>query len=177
MTKHFDAKQSARSRLYEYLIPVSVFKKQNEKSDTSLEFEQKILERINVLTKKFTGTKNFHNYSRKMKAKDPKSKRYLMEFEAKLMEISELMTPEKEKEFKSEEIKDIRYVLFKIHGQSFIYHQIRKMIGMIVQTFLMELPDVYIENSFSNNVFRVWLAPAEGLFLNRVNKYLVMFLN
>jgi len=168
VTKHFDSKLSARSRQYEYLIPISVFKKPNEKSDCSEEFETKLLEKINNMAKKFFGTKNFHNYSKKMKAVNPQSKRHIYEFGAKLLKLEELMTPERISSYKPEEVKDLNYLLFNIKGQSFIYHQIRKMIGMLIQCIQMDIPEVFIDNSFSNNVVNVWLSPAQGLFLNRV---------
>lgn len=110
-----------------------------------------------------------------MKTKDPKSKRYMMEFKGKILEVTDLMTPERLSQYKPEEMKDMRYFLFNIKGQSFIYHQIRKMIGILAQSCQMDLPDAYIDNSFSNNVVRVWLAPAEGLFLHRVdNKHSII---
>lgn len=147
-----------------------MFKKPSEKQNNTPEFEEKILERINSLTQKFLGTKNFHNYSRKMKAKSPQSKRYVIEFGAKILAIEEILSEEKLKEYTQENLKGFKYLLFKIKGQSFIYHQIRKMIGVLVQIFQKDFPDVYIENSLTNNVVPVWLAPAEGLFLNRVNE-------
>lgn len=169
VTKNFDSKASARSRFYEYLLPISMFKKQSEKQETSLEKDTQIVERINKITPKFLGTKNFHNYSRKMKAKSPQAKRFMIEFECKLCEIDDLLTEEGKNSYnKIEEFKDLRFLLFKIKGQSFIYHQIRKMIGVLIQCFQMDLPDVFVENSFSNNVVQIWLAPAQGLFLNRV---------
>lgn len=61
------------------------------------------------------GAKNFHNFSKNLKAKDPQSRRYVMEFGC-------------------ERVGD--NVQFTIRGQSFVYHQIRKMIGLIIQVFL-----------------------------------------
>lgn len=168
VTKKFDSKNSARCRFYEYLIPISVFKKPSEKTDCSEEFDNKILEKINIITKKFIGSKNFHNYSRKMKAKDPKSWRIIIEFEARILKIQDLMTEEKISEYKTESLKDMKYLVFKIIGQSFIYHQIRKMIGSLIQYFQKDLPEIFFENAFSNDIVKIWLAPAEGLFLNRV---------
>lgn len=36
------------------------------------------MNKINECCSKFLGTHNFHNYSRDLKAKDPKAKRYIM---------------------------------------------------------------------------------------------------
>lgn len=57
------------------------------------------------------------------------------------------------------------WLKFSIHGQSFIYHQIRKMIGVIIQVFLFSEPEGFIENTFFNNILRILLAPPEGLYL------------
>jgi len=57
---------------------------------------------------------------------------------------------------------------FIIHGQSFIYHQIRKMIGVILQIIHSDLKDDFLDNAFYTNTVLLWLAPPEGLLLNRV---------
>ena len=40
--------------------------------------------------------------------------------------------------------------------------------GIIVSIFLEELPDGFLDNTFYHNVVPIRLAPAEGLFLNRI---------
>ena len=49
-----------------------------------------------------------------------------------------------------------------------MYNQIRKMIGVLIQIAQMELGDEYLDNAFFNNVVKIWMAPPNGLFLNRV---------
>ena len=76
-------------------------------------------------------------------------------------------------------------VKFELHGQSFIYHQIRNMIGSMVQLFqrpyslhyeskdpCVGIKDIPIENlenllgeTFKHHKVRIWLAPSEGLYL------------
>lgn len=93
------------------------------------------------------GSQNFHNYSKGYKAKDPRSRRYVTSF-------------------KCERVKE--YVRFTIKGQSFIYHQIRKMIGCIVEVFMHNYTPTYISNTFYNNQHHVLLAPPYGLYLNKL---------
>ena len=61
-----------------------------------------------------------------------------------------------------------QYVRFKLHGQSFIYHQIRKMIGSMVQMFQEDQDASFLDNSFTFNKTPIWLAPSNGLLLDRV---------
>ena len=42
------------------------------------------------------------------------------------------------------------------------------MMGIIVSIFLEELPNGFLDNTFYHNVVPIRLAPAEGLFLNRI---------
>lgn len=39
------------------------------------------------------------------------------------------------------------------------------MIGMIIQVFLHNEPEGFVENTFFNNILRIMLAPADGLYL------------
>lgn len=43
------------------------------------EFEKNIFERVTALALKFKGTHNYHNYTRQMKAKDPRCMRYILD--------------------------------------------------------------------------------------------------
>ena len=42
------------------------------------------------------------------------------------------------------------------------------MIGGIVQVFQNDFPEDFIKNSFGSNIINIWLAPAEGLLLDRI---------
>lgn len=42
------------------------------------------------------------------------------------------------------------------------------MIGALIQITQLELGDEYLDNAFFNNVVKIWMAPPNGLFLNRV---------
>jgi len=56
---------------------------------------------------------------------------------------------------------------FTLIGQSFIYHQIRKMIGLLIKIFYEELEGKEtIEKAFGKEKYEVYLAPGEGLYLN-----------
>lgn len=145
VTNNFSAKNSCSYREYQYLFPVNTLK---------LEDESQLIEKMNEIAKFFNGTHCFHNYSRDVLPDKPEAKRYVIKFEV-------------EKEFVR--VQDCCYLKFIITGQSFLYHQIRKMIGMTVCVFLGKFNFEDIRKSFEPDPFVVPLAPAEGLSLNRVH--------
>jgi tRNA pseudouridine38-40 synthase len=80
-----------------------------------------------------------------LRAKDAQAQRYIIDF--KVQAINE------------------DFLVFDITGQSFIYHQIRKMIGSIMMVIANNYPPSFINNTFFRNQIHMPLAPAEGLFL------------
>lgn len=136
------------------------FKEQEKGTDK--EKNQKILERVNEILKKFEGTHNFHNYTKKGNPHDRKNQRFMKSIKGEHLDKEKL-----EEVYGSKIEKD--YMKIVLLGQSFIYHQIRKMVGMVVQMLQEDLQDFYLENSFCGNKMAVWLAPSQGLLLDRLN--------
>lgn len=61
------------------------------------------------------------------------------------------------------------FVRFTLVGQSFIYHQIRKMIGLLIKICYEQLKgEDAIAAAFGKERYDVYLAPGEGLYLNRM---------
>ena len=95
-----------------------------------------------------------------MKSKDKNSQRYIME--VKVVDYT---------------VYDgIEFARVFLQGQSFLYNQIRKMMGAVFTVMHYGLPEKFIENSLKDNCTNVPTAPGEGLMLNRVafdryNKY------
>lgn len=148
VSQSFNVKNFARSRHYEYLLPMDALKCQEKLSTLT---EEEIIEKVDQKLQLFVGTKNYHNYTVKMKATDNRAKRFMLKLETKKFEWN-------------------GKVLVKIclHGQSFVYHQIRKMVGAILQTLISPDGEDLIENSFALNKFKIWLAPSSGLLLEKV---------
>ena len=63
---------------------------------------------------------------------------------------------------------EVEFVRIRLKGQSFLYNQIRKMVGAIVQAFRFDFDHTYIDNSLKHNSMKIPIAPGEGLMLNRV---------
>lgn len=122
-----------------------------------------ILAKLKQYVQKFVGTHNYHNYTKKG---DPKKKcnlRYIMGMEVERLSQAELV------QIWGKPTAG-QYVIFRLHGQSFIYHQIRKMIGSLIQIFQEGNNEENIVNSFTHNKTPVWLAPSQGLLLDRVGQ-------
>ncbi|RYG55953.1 hypothetical protein EON66_04075, partial [archaeon] len=63
----------------------------------------------------------------------------------------------------------LEYVKFTIVGQSFLYNQIRHMVGLAVDVVRGAAPPYFMDVAFSYGVVRLPLAPAEGLYLSHCN--------
>ena len=123
---------------------------------------QEIYTKLCKIVKKFEGTHNYHNYTIEKKIGDKSCNRYIMS-----MNLERIPREHVCKTIGADP-KD-EYFKVTLHGQSFIYHQIRKMMGMCIQVFQENGGDPFmIDNSFCANKIPVWLAPSEGLLLGDV---------
>ncbi|KAL3641050.1 hypothetical protein CASFOL_016018 [Castilleja foliolosa] len=108
-------------------------------------------ERFNRILKYYEGTHNFHNFTTRTKAEDPAAKRYILSFNANTV-IS---------------IDGFDFVKCEVVGQSFMLHQIRKMIGLAVAIMRNYAPESLIEKAFQQKVnITVPMAPEVGLYLD-----------
>jgi len=135
----FNAKHQASYREYSYFFPAHLL-------------PDEAVEGLNKLTKKFIGSKKYHNFSRDIEPASAEAKRYIIKFEA-----SKII------------FEDISFVRLDVTGQSFLYHQIRSMVGILVHTILGKLPETAIDEAFQDEARATPLAPAEGLCLSWVH--------
>lgn len=156
VTKGFDIRRSACSRKYEYVAPLSMFRGKMNVDKTSDE----ILADLNKLAQVFKGSHNYHNFTKGTKPKDKQNWRVILDIKVEkfVPQFSDLPVP-----------KDTEFVIFYLHGQSFLYHQIRKMVGVISQCSQLGFDENYINKAFELEKTDVWLAPSEGLLLDRVS--------
>ncbi|CAN6461902.1 unnamed protein product [Victoria cruziana] len=108
-------------------------------------------ERFNKTLKMYVGTHNFHNLTTRTKAEDPSAMRYIVSFEA-----NEVVT-----------IDGIDFVKCVVVGQSFMLHQIRKMIGLAVAVMRGCAPESIVTTALRRDLnLNVPTAPELGLFLD-----------
>jgi tRNA pseudouridine38-40 synthase len=116
VTQGFDAKTSCDSRTYIYILPTYAFCPIEQNLTEDYRADDATIESVNKILSHFLGTHNYHNFTAGKKFTDPSSKRYIMSFECG-------------KPF----IRDgSEFAVIKIKGQSFMLHQIRKMIGFTI---------------------------------------------
>lgn len=110
------------------------------------------IDRIQNALDHYLGTRNFHNYTVAKNFRDPSAKRQIKSFVANSTPIL---------------INGTEWLSLKVHGQSFMMHQIRKMVGMVALlvrcgTDLERIPQSYGETKYS-----IPKAPGLGLLLER----------
>ncbi|AAF88152.1 Contains similarity to a pseudouridine synthase 1 from Homo sapiens gi/4455035 and contains tRNA pseudoridine synthase PF/01416 domain. ESTs gb/T76494, gb/W43440 come from this gene [Arabidopsis thaliana] len=121
------------------------------KSESKFCYGEKEKERFNRILSYYVGSHNFHNFTTRTKAADPAANRYILSFNANT--VINL------------DGKD--FVKCEVVGQSFMLHQIRKMIGLAVAIMRNYAPESLIEASFKKDVrINVPMAPEVGLYLD-----------
>ncbi|KAL2194681.1 pseudouridine synthase [Corynascus similis CBS 632.67] len=100
----------------------------------------------------YLGTRNFHNYTIMKSHKDPSAKRHIKSFQVNPTPIT---------------IRDTEWLSLKVHGQSFMMHQIRKMVAMAVMVVRCGAPLSIISESYGPRRISIPKAPGLGLMLER----------
>ncbi|BFZ60404.1 tRNA pseudouridine synthase 1 [Saitoella coloradoensis] len=109
------------------------------------------LERIRATFKAYEGNKNYHNYTLGKGFRDPSAKRFIKTFTVSDPKI----------------INDTEWLSLKVHGQSFMLHQIRKMVTMAVLLARYNVPVERIAETFGPVKVNIPKAPSLGLLLER----------
>jgi tRNA pseudouridine38-40 synthase len=99
--------------------------------------------------KKYEGTHPFHNFTKGMKSSDPSAKRFIVSFDAQDPIIE----------------NGVEWIPTQVLGQSFLLHQIRKMVSLAVDVARGVAPLQVMDRALSDDTLVVGLAPAQGLFL------------
>ncbi|KAI8376455.1 pseudouridine synthase [Radiomyces spectabilis] len=183
--RSFHAKNMCDSRVYEYLLPTYAFMKPAKKeyytaptSETDLRITSNVNDEVRYValsTKEemaekytyrispenldnfrkamacFQGTHNFHNYTIGQSYTDKSSNRYMIS-----IQVDDPFC-----------IHGMEWLSIKLHGQSFMLHQIRKMISMALLTVRSETPLSIIPKTFASAKVNIPKAPALGLLLER----------
>ncbi|OAA72317.1 tRNA pseudouridine synthase [Cordyceps fumosorosea ARSEF 2679] len=107
-------------------------------------------ERLQATLDKYTGTRNFHNYTVQKPFSDPSAKRTIKSFRVNPTPVI---------------INNTEWLSLKVHGQSFMMHQIRKMVGLASLVVRCGTPAGRVEESYRDNRMAIPKAPGLGLLL------------
>jgi tRNA pseudouridine38-40 synthase len=110
------------------------------------------LQRVQDALSAYIGTRNFHNYTIQKTFKDPSAKRVIRSF---TVAPSPLI------------INNTEWLSLKVHGQSFMMHQIRKMVAMAALVVRCGAPLSRINESYGPDNISIPKAPGLGLLLER----------
>ena len=116
------------------------------------------IERIQYALNKFMGTANYHNYTVQKTFKDPSAKRHIKSF---VVNSKPILIGEGTDAEKSE------WLSLKVHGQSFMMHQIRKMIGMVTLLVRCGSNPNTLDDSLREHKYSIPKVPGLGLLLER----------
>ncbi|KAE9367850.1 pseudouridine synthase [Stipitochalara longipes BDJ] len=100
----------------------------------------------------YVGTRNFHNYTIQKSFSDPSAKRVIRSFKVGTDPII---------------INDTEWLSLKVHGQSFMMHQIRKMVAMAALVVRCGTSKDLIRQSYGPANISIPKAPGLGLLLER----------
>lgn len=114
--------------------------------------DDKRLERIQKAIKLYQGTRNFHNYTIEKRHSDPSAKRVIKSFSVNPRPIL---------------INDTEWLSLKVHGQSFMMHQIRKMVSMVALIVRCGCDPHRILQTYGPDRYPIPKAPSLGLLLER----------
>lgn len=157
VTKGFNSKTNCDARTYTYTLPTIAFAANEEKDLDILSYRvpAERLQRVNEVLAMYLGTKNFHNFTSRKEFIDPSVKRYIMQFECGTPFVPDGTTAE--------------FATIRIKGQSFMLHQIRKMVGLTLAVVRGLSEADIIEKAFGQERYGIPTAPGLGLVLSRIH--------
>ena len=110
------------------------------------------LERIRSVVNVYIGTHNFHNLTIGVPYQNPTATRYMMSIDVAEPKL----------------IGSTEWIRIKIHGQSFMMHQIRKMIGAVLIAIRYGAGEESIRHTLTTkDNMHIPKAPAQGLLLEK----------
>ncbi|KAL8940280.1 MAG: hypothetical protein Q9216_002892 [Gyalolechia sp. 2 TL-2023] len=110
------------------------------------------LARVQSVLNHYIGTRNFHNYTISKLPRDPSAKRVIKSFTVNPQPIL---------------INNTEWLSLKVHGQSFMMHQIRKMVTMVALVVRCGCPEERMKESYGEEKLTIPKAPSLGLLLER----------
>lgn len=149
----FDSRNFVDFRTYSYTFPTFAISPPGKLLSTYYRVDSQLIDRCNELLLMYKGTHNFHNFTSGKAPSDNSSMRYIIDISC---------SPP----FQYEEME---FAKITVRGQSFMLHQIRKMIGLVFAIMRGYGDQGKIERSFLGEKQDIPIAPSLGLLLECVH--------
>lgn len=144
VTKGFNSKTLCDGRTYMYVLPTVAFTT-DDVPQKGFRISEEAHKKIKDLLQLYVGTKNYHNFTSKKKPEDPSSKRVIRSF---------ICEPPFVKD-------DVEFCALKVYGQSFMMHQIRKMIGLLLAVMRGKTSEETLVKAFETEKINIPRAPGK----------------
>ena len=131
---------------------VRLLKMAHIKAEKAYRIDPTRLNRVRSYLARFEGSHKYHNYTIDKNFKDPSATRVIKTFKVGENPIV---------------IGNTEWLSLKVHGNSFMMHQIRKMVSMIALMVRCGCHDGRLQDSYMANKISIPKAPSLGLLLER----------
>jgi len=153
VTKNFNCQSQADARTYLYLTPTFAFSPCTDIVTEAWRCGENTISEVNSVFKHFLGVHYFHNYTSGKLPMEPSSQRYILEFQAGEPFVREGM----------------EWSVVKVKGQSFMLHQIRKMVGLGIAIIRGHTGMQTLDNAWGMERIDIPRAPGLGLMLDQIH--------
>lgn len=158
VSKAFSPRVHATARSYCYTLPSIAFSQHDDQTPMEeYRIPSERLDLANTTLQNYKGVRNFHNFTIDVQPTDQWAWRNMHHLECgnRIYE------------------NGIEFVVIRIRGQSFMMHQIRKMIGLTLAVVRGIEDSSIFERAFSTDPMNIPTAPGLGLVLDEVhyNRY------
>lgn len=154
VTGGFNSRNRCDARTYLYMLPTFAFAhKDRDTQDETYRLSAETLQHVNRLLAAYRGTHSFHNFTSQKGPGEPSARRYILDMFC-------------EEPFERD---GTEFAVIKVKGQSFMTHQIRKMVGLVVAIVKGYAPESVLERCWGEARVDVPKAPGLGLVLEHVH--------
>uniref|UniRef100_A0A2A4JVY4 Pseudouridylate synthase 1 homolog n=1 Tax=Heliothis virescens TaxID=7102 RepID=A0A2A4JVY4_HELVI len=155
VTNKFNSKSKCSARTYSYTLPTYVLEPslvtEEERKQYRITEEKK--EQVTKILSVYKGTKSYHNFTEKKHCQDPSALRFMMGFTLDRVFVD----------------SDMEFAVLLVKGQSFMLHQIRKMVGLAIAVLRGHTDHSILDKAFSKEKVMIPTAPGLGLVLDTVH--------
>ncbi|UJR30942.1 hypothetical protein I4U23_018454 [Adineta vaga] len=149
----FNSKNNCDARTYIYILPTYAFCPIEEITSESYRVTSEILQLVKDVANEYVGSHNFHNFTSGKKFTDPSARRHILNINIADPYIKE----------------NVEFTTITIKGQSFMLHQIRKMISLIIAIVRGVASRDTIQQAYNADKIDIPKAPPLGLVLQKLH--------